>query len=106
MTHRLPALLLLVVVLLSGAAGCKSKSVSNEQTGVPTGTPVATSSVEPTVTDEVDGSGDVSEPSGSTAAKPVDASAIEKELAAIEKELDSLSMPDDSDFSAIEGDLP
>lgn len=87
MTRRLVASVLLVAVLLSGAAGCKSKSVENEQTGVPTGTPVATSSVEPT-------------------AKPVDTSAIEKELTAIEKELEAISMPGDSDFDAIEGDLP
>ncbi len=106
MIQRTVAVLLVALVVLSGTAGCKSGAADSTQTGVPTGTPVATSSVEPTVTGDSSTTEDASQVSGSTSAKSADTAAIEKELAAIEKELDALSMPSDSDFDAIEGDLP
>jgi len=105
-TGRLAGVLILVAVLTFGAAGCKDKSASIEQSGVPTGTPEATSSVGATASaDAASEPVDAANPDSSNSSKP-DTSAIEKELAAIEKELDALSMPGDSDFSAIEGDLP
>lgn len=101
MTARLAGSLLLVAVLLSGAAGCKGTNDSADTTGAPTGAPVSTSTVEASTTAPGTEAVDTT-----TRAEPVDTAAIEKELAAIDKELDALSMPDDSEFSAIEGDLP
>jgi len=98
-TGRLGWTFILLAVLLLGAAGCSKKTADINDTGVPAGTPVATSSVEATTAEST------AEPTESNST-PADTSAIEKELAAIEKELEALSMPDDSDFSAIEGDLP
>ncbi len=102
MTARIAGTLLLVAVLLFGAAGCKGRSDSADTTGVPAGTPVSTFTVEATTTAPEGDAVDAVAPTE----KQVDTSAIEKELAAIEKELEALSMPDDSDFNAIEGDLP
>ncbi|MCE5204471.1 MAG: hypothetical protein ABFC80_09630 [Coriobacteriales bacterium] len=83
---------LAVAVLVSGCQG-RAKPVER-QTG--------TSS---TLATAPGGSAEVSGSAGGPSASAEDVSAIKAELLAIERELDAMDMPDDGDFSTLEGDL-
>lgn len=111
MVKRLVALLVLAALLLTGAAGCRSKSVESNGTESPTGGSVPTATVEVTPTaDATAGAaadGEASDDAGAAdAASAADTAAIKKELDAIQKELDGMSLPGDSDFDSIESDIP
>jgi len=103
-TRRLIALLVLVALLLTGAAGCRSKGAQSDGTGASDGASVPLASSDATTS--VDASAGAETPGGTTADVAADTAAIQKELAAIQKELDSMSLPGDSDFDAIAGELP
>ncbi|MGB4593610.1 MAG: hypothetical protein WBI63_07570 [Coriobacteriia bacterium] len=98
MTKRIVLAALAALLIVSGVVGCGNRdggAVDSSQA------PVSTDVVESTsVTPAGDGSGDVS-----TGEVSADTAAIEAELSAIEEELGSMTMPSDSDFSTLEGDI-
>jgi hypothetical protein len=100
-TRRLIVLLVLAALLLTGATGCKAKSIQSNETDAPNGTSVSTATLDASATAETtDGTG-----SGTSGTAAAEAEAIQKELSAIQKELDGMSMPGDSDFDSIEDEL-
>lgn len=104
MTRRLIAPLVLAALLLTGAGGCTAKSARSNVTDAPDGASVTTATAEATAS----AGSEATVPAGSkypSSPPAADAAAIQKELSAIQKELDSMSMPSDSDFDSIEGDL-
>jgi len=94
---------LVMALLVSGMAGCDSRDQDAIEAGGEI--PVSTATAEPATAADASAT---AEASGSDAAGDEtnpDTAAIEAELSAIETELGSMSMPGDSDFSALEGDI-
>ncbi|MHB1342159.1 MAG: hypothetical protein ACYC77_04360 [Coriobacteriia bacterium] len=102
MIERIILATLVMALLVAGMAGCGSRDQGITQAGDMI--PATTATTEPSATVEASTTGEAGSEAAGDATSP-DTSAIEAELSAIETELGSMSMPSDSDFSALEGDI-